>query len=355
MRRPFLEFIGAIAEKNSTMNNESSWVEALNISPEMLAEWSSQAPPGKPLVVHCLEEGHIAVAEYMAWASDRYGLAVLHTSYFREAFDVGKLEDFNQSLWQPWFFPVEQWDGVTFVACVEPPSGNVDSDVRFVLSDPRAMREAWDGIDAKLHIAEDTPPPMPEIFDIPDGVKLNATKPFVLNLDDSGVLLNETPAEPETKPLASGEKPNSLLQNDAAFNTAFKSLNVKYSHSFVMKCTDKETQLYKWDSGLNPGETALSPISLNEPTFFRIVTKTLLPYHGYLIDSPAHREFFTALGLSEIPACVTATPLKIKGQLWGILVAVGPLELQNLETLREAESICDQLVKTLGGPQEQAA
>jgi hypothetical protein len=409
-----------MADKILGMNNTQSWVEALNISPEMLAEWSSQAPAGKPLLVHCLEEGHLSVPEYMEWASDHYGLAVLSAGYFQEALDMGSLAKHRaDGLWQPWCFPVEQWDGVTFVACVEPPE-QMDAHVRYVLADPRAMKEVWGepmtSVDA-LNMREEAPPPppAPEVLDIPDGMKLNTTKPFVLNLDESQLLFNDhqdeaplsapeapvapsvpppvfdentpppaptlmfsensevsqvpihpveepsspsisvirpvpqnSPVRPKSGALAGGGKLNLPVDEDAACASVFKTLNAKYNNTFIVKCTETEAQLYKWDSGLNPSDDALRTISLSQPTFFRIVAKTLLPYHGYLIDSPVHRQFFSNLGLEEIPPCITAVPLKLNGSLWGILVAMGGKELQNLETLQETESVCAQLIKTVG-------
>lgn len=371
-----------MADKILGMNNDQSWVEALNISPEMLVEWSSQAPAAKPLLVHCLEEGHISVPDYMAWACDHYGMAVLSARYFQEALDTDSLASHRSTgQWQPWCYPVEQWDGITFVACVEPPQEHADPHVRFVLADPRAMREAWgDPITSVSAFVPAAPPT--ESIDIPDGMKLNSTKPFVLNLDESQLLFSDNPPSPpnllfsensevshvpihamtpteasspaplkapsRSKAGATGGKQSLPVDEDAACAAVFKSLKVKYSNAFIMKCSATEARLYKWDANLTPSEEALSPISLSLPTFFRIVAKTLLPYHGYLIESPAHGELFAALGIQKIPACVTAVPLKLNGGLWGILVAIGQQDLQSLEALRETESLCEQLLQTLG-------
>ncbi|NJM10339.1 MAG: hypothetical protein HC883_05655 [Bdellovibrionaceae bacterium] len=134
------------------MSDQQSWAEALNIKPESLAQWSSQAPAGTPLLVYCLEHGHVPLAEYWAWAQDHFGLAVLQSHYFQQAFDPSFLEQARLSgNWHPWCFPIEQWDDVTFVACVEPQDRSQDksqyndenSRVRYVLADPRLMREAW--------------------------------------------------------------------------------------------------------------------------------------------------------------------------------------------------------------------
>lgn len=400
------------------MSNDQTWVEALNINPEMLAEWSAQAPQGKPLLVYCLEEGHISVPEYMQWACDHFGLPVLSTGYFHEIFDVKSVKPYRrEESWSPWYFPVEQWDGVTFVACVEPPHEEPQDNVRHILADPRAMREVWEAAataeaptqetsinegpqgltliipkvtsvptqaeeDKSTAAAPEAKEPVADNFDAPVGVNLTAAKSFKLNLDDSTILFKEpegntkvakqAPSEnsevsqipihhvetrkaPEKNEYASAtslavsERLKSYIptDEDLACRQVFDTLNQHYDHSFIMKCTGEEAVAHKWDDKIQLQDASRVKLSLTFPTFMRVVYRTQMPYHGYLVDSPAHRELFDSLGIKKLPSCVTAIPLKVRGKLWGVLVSVGEEDLQALYQLKYAEGAADQLIKAV--------
>jgi hypothetical protein len=96
-------------------------------------------------------------------------------------------------------------------------------------------------------------------------------------------------------------------------------------------------------------------VHLQNPTFLRIVAKTAMPYHGYLMDSEAHRSFFQALGYQDLPACVTAIPIKSDGNLWGMMVAIGTEANQKMDSLAFAQEATDGLVSKLGNEWLKAA
>ncbi|MBX3021313.1 MAG: GAF domain-containing protein [Bdellovibrionales bacterium] len=380
------------------MNNSQTWVEALNINPEKLNEWSSQAPSGKPLLVWCLEEGHVDLQEYLLWASERFGLPVLSSAFFESGgmdpqFMISQRHTGN---WSPWCFPIDRWDGITYVACVEPPEER-HADVRYVLADPRVMLDAWEMTGTGVPVGEEAP--MREL-DAPIGMNLE-TKAFTLNFDDSimqpstvaapkkpevakptpqapppptpATPVKTAPVEEKTtvaqmpivanddldatqidmsgktmlvRPTAPVEKLN-LPSNEAqALQKAFDYLNKIYKHSCVLRVNGNDASFYKADAALKADPSA--HMDLEQPSCLRIVIKTGLPYHGYLVDSPTHREFFRALAGNEMPDCVTAVPLKVNGQIWGLLMALGTEELQNLETLGMVEGTAVQLMTALG-------
>jgi hypothetical protein len=126
------------------MSNSETWAQALKIEPAQLAQWTSLAPDGVPLVVWLMEQGHIQSQEYLAWASLHYGLPIVQEEFFNQAFNEETLTShINEGIWSPWQFPIEQWDGITIVACVEPPSPPLGEKFQIVLSDPRVLREVW--------------------------------------------------------------------------------------------------------------------------------------------------------------------------------------------------------------------
>jgi hypothetical protein len=135
----------------------------------------------------------------------------------------------------------------------------------------------------------------------------------------------------------------------AAIDQVFKHLNEGYQHSCIMKWeSGGQARLYKWDAKMQP-ENGGKDIAVNLafPSFLRIVSKTSHPYHGFLVDSATHREIFTKLGCKELPACVTAVPIKVNSRVWGALIATGDANMQRLEYLSQVEFAVDELAAAM--------
>ena len=286
------------------------------------------------------------------------------------------------------------------VACTEPPAELPEGKYAFLLADPAAMREVWGEtqINAPLERSE-----------APIGINPNATRTFILNLDESTVLgehsdgvdphsqdqedkttvtlsvivpaktqvaaAKATPAAikkaapilsvaTEDPPPAPAVKAKSKAVpvvaenagNASEISMSFSRLHENYQSALLMRCADGFAKPYKWDDQLaiTPGDEKFN-VNLGFPSFFRIVAKTMQPYHGYVIDSPAHREFFANFNFENPPACVTAVPVKIDEKLWGILVAFGGEAAQTSEALNQAISICDKLAVSLTAAGAKAA
>ncbi len=397
------------------MNKTQNWAEALNISPKNLSLWSEQAPPEKPLLVWCLEQGHVHAQAYLEWASKAYSLPILSNDFFQDSFDRSQVAALDGD-WNAWCFPVALWDGVTIVACVEPPSGQPASDFAYVLCDPQAMLAAWSGPDLGGGDA-----PSPSLDDAPIGVNLASTKTFRLELGDISIgdektavdpnpiahdssektgmtlsmaidprsdteiniarakktsapqtapplpneaappipVLKAVPSDPppilaevsvaEAKPkLKAKSKAKSAGDNKKEAQAAFDKLKEDYQSAMLMRVTGTEAKPYLWDETLEiDPEVDQNKIDLNYPSLFRIVTKSQMPYHGYVIDSPVHREFFNSIHIPELPGCVTAVPLIVDGGIWGILIAFGGEGALGLEPLHFTEKIAENLVKQI--------
>ncbi len=418
------------------MAEEQTWVEALEISEEDLRRWSEQVPSGMPLLAWCLEHGHVPLDRYLDWASESYGLPVLESRFFAEAFDASTLSQMRSD-WSPWSFPVEVWDGITIVACVEPPHERQEG-YSYVLADPTALHEAWGQSDARISLpppppteikksraslsVEDAEPPLiaPEgdPLDIPLGVNLNAPRKFKLQLagfesDDVAqpsdppqitqpvltpemppvlqvpdlsldeVVVDADPTEPPAAPeIASSEnvteeftqsqivdavtatqhaQPTVTVAQTArplptahevaeAMEQAFVSIRKDYKGAVLLRCTDSDALVSQSDPNLKLSiEPSKIQIALNSPSLLRIVFKTKLPYHGFVLDTPLHREFFQKLGQQELPGCVTAVPITDNGELTGILLAFGDEKVQTPKALESIEKIAEQLTSQIGG------
>lgn len=388
------------SDKRLGMSTHQNWVEALNISPENLSSWSAQAPSGTPLLVYCLEQGFIAIDAYFQWAQKQFEVPVLDSRFFLENFDASSLKDASaQGDWHPWQFPVENWDGVTIVACVEVPAAEDRGNYQYVLADPRAMRDVWASVNATSKIGikalpkEEAPP------EAPIGISAKP-KAFTLNLDanvmDSGPMEEAAPPPPQAPaaektstvslqletsnlfqvdpiPETSAEAPEPMTRSTVltevrnarreptkeeitAIKDTFHKIGTRFQRSMILKINDMNARLVYWDDRMqvHPGDSSTN-VHLQNPTFLRIVAKTAMPYHGYLMDSQAHREFFQALGYTDLPACVTAIPIKSDGNLWGMMVAIGTEANQKMDSLTFAQESTDGLVAKLGSDWIKAA
>ncbi len=377
------------------MTNSRNWVEGLKISPEKLNEWSALAPDDLPLLIWCLKEGHIPVDKYLRWAQENYALPVVNSEFFETAFNAEESRTLLSSdgEWTAWRFPLAQWDDVLLIGCVEPPESG-ESHWRYVLADPHDLEKAWESTGTKqveeepempvgmsaatsakpfkldLNLEGNTEnPTLPPAPPLPDAGKSEAIgsggeeepeSPPILNLtsiNEAALILNEEAPPPVAEKPEKKEKPPKVekaaakpqlsdKERDKQIEKLFTALQKKYKHCLLMKCVDNKALLYKWDSTLKPKKDVAVDLSFH--TFFRIVAKTHLPYHGYLVESPAHQEFFESLQINELPGCVSAIPVKDEnGNLVGVLVAFGEASLQNLETLHEAETAANEFLPSL--------
>ncbi len=70
-----------------------------------------------------LESGFLNSEDHLTWARPFYGLASLENIFFVEHFTPETYEKYKaQFNWGPQVLPVFEWDGVVFVACVDPHS-----------------------------------------------------------------------------------------------------------------------------------------------------------------------------------------------------------------------------------------
>jgi hypothetical protein len=352
------------------MADQQTWVEALNINPEKLTEWMNLVPEGTPLLAWCLENDHVSTADYLEWARENYGLPVLDNGYFAEIFDRQEFTTLRkEGPWSRTIFPIGTWEGTTFLACIEPPEELPEGTYALVLADAHELRRIWD----KDNHASRT--------ENEGGLAIHPVGSFVLNLDN--VSLNETegatlvavmptaapvpqpavaapaatevqaapPTPPPTKikvraPEKSEVGPAQAPQWDQEFESASASLQPEYSGLLLMKVESNALHPHQWSQKLQAKEQ--SPIvPLDKPSFFRIVTKTQQPYHGYVVESPIHREFFNQLGLSDFPPSITVTPIMVAGSMWGVAVALGTMATPSAQNLQKCQAACERLAQVL--------
>lgn len=164
------------------VKEDKPWVSALNIDPNEVMNWAAQVHPDESLTFWCLERGRVPTQPYLEWAKEHYGLAVLKDEYFKTK-PNHQLWSQIQTVanWSPSMLPLEEWDGVIFIACVEPPFDVEWSfPVQYVLAPPRALKQRWKQLQkeepqhstAQLEATspsnEAAPPPLPDFPEPPN-------------------------------------------------------------------------------------------------------------------------------------------------------------------------------------------
>jgi len=127
------------------MAANKNWVQAFNIPDKDLSSWNQQLPVGCSLTTWCLQNKKIPAKEYLEWAKNEYKLPLLNSNFFTKQADE-KLWLSIQTVanWSGEMFPIGQWDGTIYVACLEPhPETKWSFNVCYVLANPDDMFSYW--------------------------------------------------------------------------------------------------------------------------------------------------------------------------------------------------------------------
>ncbi|MEO0335089.1 MAG: hypothetical protein AAF202_01760 [Pseudomonadota bacterium] len=137
---------------------------------------------------------------------------------------------------------------------------------------------------------------------------------------------------------------------------AFNELKQSFAQSMILMVDDKNLKAWKWESVWSPKSTeALESFSADKPGVFRIVIRTKQPYHGFIVESPANKEFFDKWGFIDMPKHATVMPLEIDGHMFGMALCVGEETSGSETNLMIAERTITELSKHLKVHVENAA
>ena len=101
------------------MDHVPKWLEEFHISLEQARSWFDGLPKGKSLTRWCLENGKIPPSDFLNWAKKHYHLGVL-TDRFDDFKKSNEIRKRYGNIWPDHVAPVFEWDGVLFLACLEP-------------------------------------------------------------------------------------------------------------------------------------------------------------------------------------------------------------------------------------------
>ncbi len=127
------------------------WVEALNLNPNQVAQWALDVPKHESVTFWCLDRGLVRSQDYFEWAKNFYQLPFLDSEYFQKPANRDLwLKIQTVANWNPELLPLEEWDGVVFVGCVEPPENIQWSfPVAYVLVSARDLKIHWERLQSE--------------------------------------------------------------------------------------------------------------------------------------------------------------------------------------------------------------
>lgn len=131
---------------------------------------------------------------------------------------------------------------------------------------------------------------------------------------------------------------------ESAFAWAFAQVTGRYSHAMALQETNSQMLPWLWTPNWRTPEKINSKAtSLDQPSLFRIAGKTRRPYHGFIVESDIHKQFFNSWGFATLPPCATAIPIVVLDHVWGLLLCVGDESSESPEALKLAEATAEKI------------
>lgn len=359
------------------------WAQALNISEEKWKEWCKSLSDPASILMWGLTHEQISWSTYWAWAKGHYELCYLDDTYFQLEDTIGdELQScIDPALWRPWAQPLYMWDDVVYVACLEPTEFTANNNKQFVsiMCSPWQLESRWE----KIKKYQESPKDPNPTLDVPEGIILNNSTKVHLNMGEkespqpptptsmtqqSQVSLtnNTTPihltqfnfeAAPqqgndetsEFGPINVMDAPsdiNSSLKEREIIAWLFNQLQPYFEMMWWVELNDEKATVKWWHPGKKFDPSQLK-VDTHTPSFFRIVKKTKMPYHGHIVDSVTHQTFFGAFGDSSLPAHVTALPVILQSNFREMLVGSSNQKQQDPQTLIKVEKILEKALQVI--------
>ncbi|MCB0407670.1 MAG: hypothetical protein KDD34_05650, partial [Bdellovibrionales bacterium] len=199
------------------MSSKKPWVDPLNIKINDYENWLNQVEPHQSVTYWALIKGKLRAKNYLLWAREHYQLPVLKDSYFAENCNH-QLWSQIQSVanWSPEMLPLEQWDGVVFIGCVEPPVDVKWSfPVSYVLASGRSLKKHWQVLqDGESHSSDLSNEPTVVMSELPILESENSSEqtksvviPLIPPVPQSVEVDEDAPQIPSLDALAQDELP----------------------------------------------------------------------------------------------------------------------------------------------------
>jgi hypothetical protein len=209
--------------------------------------------------------------------------------------------------------------------------------------------------------------PFPNLKTAPKitGPPTTPTKPKVtaapaISIAEPATLIAEPIAKPApvaairmTPELATASAPISPLTNEVTENhevTAvhyqsggeeiLAKINPPFEKAIVLGFADAKLKPMLWTAGWTPMSGAPdTEILLEQPSIFKIVHDSVLPYHGYVAGCDINDAFFQQWNNGEQPKHITMVPITLNRKLIGMILATANEDPMPLSTLEKLERV----------------
>lgn len=331
--------------------------------------------------------------EYLSWARSAYELVSVDMNFFQKnpppVALISKLKEVYP--WGPEIFPVAEWDGHTLILTFDQPTTPLPVELKpiLLLAPISQMSECWQKVTAAIEASLENAIEIEAPVEVLEGISLEAPT-AVTNIDfselrTSPTIISDKPAEiptkidieavqvaipsevtqvPQMKSAPMQEEPIipvkavpqiiSVASSSSHLDAdKIKKSFQQYKHIYDHRCfieinlKTKKYQVTIWPEDSN---MIVSPTQhdLQSDSFVKIVSYTQKPYHGHIVNTPSTEKFFKEVNSGKIPENVTAIPLISNNEVLGILLGWGPKSTYNHQTLRELESVVQNLSSDLG-------
>lgn len=195
-----------------------------------------------------------------------------------------------------------------------------------------------------------------------------AEPPVIENSQQSALLDLDLNIESKSPPLGSNQQPvpDQTPSKPTEFATAaapsvridksknellmkiLEQMKTHYQKSMILKADDSNVTPWLWDSGFQtPAASSGHQISLDSASPFRIVARTLMPYHGYVVEGETQEKFFDSWNQSQIPDFLSIVPVIVDDKLVGMLLGIADKNINAKASLILLESLAANFTKAL--------
>lgn len=148
----------------------------------------------------------------------------------------------------------------------------------------------------------------------------------------------------------------SLKISGKIVGTIFKDLHYHFQKSMILIRQDEQLIPWKWDEEFEKTASKKSSVvDLKKASPFRIVTRTHKPYHGHMVHSDVLESFLEDWNQSSTPDHLTIVPLEFEGELFGVILAIGPISAYNNSSLLLAEKLAGDFTQAIQNNSIEAA
>ncbi len=207
-------------------------------------------------------------------------------------------------------------------------------------------------------IIRPTAKPQAIASDKPESVLTRQPGPAATLKPEPSPVSKSEPTAP-AKPEKQGEFDNNFLldilrlQREIEFKTAveisFEQMRPHFGKGFLLGVNKDESKVKVIMSGIDTELISNYDVqlTLETPSIFRIVAKTLKPYHGHIIVNDINEKFFEDAAGGILPSHVTMTPIIVENKLLGMLMGIGEKSSYSKSILALQEKTTKELVETL--------